>query len=116
MKIWTQSDVDAWTGPFPANSSFVEGCSFEDGHKARPDYPFLSLSGAGSANRTTYFFNCEDGIWVRSGCFFGTLSQFRDKVRADDHLHATAPNIKTLQYLGFVNIAAVTFDQTQLET
>jgi len=69
-----------------------------------------------TANRTTYFFNCEDGIWVRSGCFFGTLSEFRDKVRADDRLHATAPSIKTLQYLGFANIAAVTFDQTQLET
>lgn len=75
----------------------------------------MSITGAGDVGRTTYFFNCEDGIWVRSGCFFGSLEQFREKVRAYDPLHATAPSIKTLQYLGMANIVAVTFDKTQLE-
>jgi hypothetical protein len=75
----------------------------------------MAIAGAGSLNRTTYFFNCEDGIWVRSGCFSGSLDAFRDKVRGDDALHATAPCIKTLQYLGMANIVAMTWDQTQVE-
>jgi hypothetical protein len=66
----------------------------------------LAIAGAGSEGRTSYFFNFVDGIFVRSGCFFGTLEQFRDNVMR------TCPDetdIKRLQYLGFSNIAAATF-------
>jgi hypothetical protein len=82
-------------------------CSFE-GYEAKAGYPYLALSGAGSAQRTTYFFNFKDGIYVRSGCFFGTLAQFRKKVLAEC---PQPTDIKRLQYLGFANIAAVTFAQ-----
>ena len=34
-----------------------------------------------SVNQTFYFFNCEDGIWVRLGSFFGTIEQFREHVK-----------------------------------
>ena len=37
--------------------------------------------GFGSVNGTTYFFNCDDGIWVRCGCFFGDIKQFREQVK-----------------------------------
>ena len=37
--------------------------------------------GFGSVRRTTYFFNCDDGIWVRCGCFFGDIEQFRERVK-----------------------------------
>jgi hypothetical protein len=87
--------------------AFGKACTFE-GHKKKAGYPFLSLSGAGTKKRTTYFFNFKDGIYVRSGCFFGTLTEFRTKVIADC---PQPTDIKRLQYLGFANIAAATFAQ-----
>lgn len=41
----------------------------------------LTFGGFGSANRTTYAFNCTDGIVIRCGCFSGSLEEFRKKVR-----------------------------------
>lgn len=69
----------------------------------------MTISGAGTIGRTTYFFNTEDGIIVRSGCFLGTLSKFRRKVIADKH------ELKSLQYLGFANIVAATWDPKQIQ-
>ena len=66
---------------FGAGCSFGERCSFEGGHIAAPGYPLLIFSGFGSANRTTYAFNCTDGIVIRCGCFSGSLEEFREKVR-----------------------------------
>lgn len=66
---------------FGAGCRFGERCGFEGGHIAAPGYPLLTFGGFGSANRTTYAFNCQDGIWVRCGCFSGSLEEFREKVR-----------------------------------
>lgn len=91
---------------FGDSCKFGESCSFESGHKAKTTRPFLAIAGAGSEGRTSYFFDFVDGIFVRSGCFFGTLEQFRDRVVW------TCPDetdIKRLQYLGFSNIVAATF-------
>ena len=78
----------------------------EGGHPiAKTGRAFLTLTGAGSVGRTSYFYNFEHGVHVRAGCFFGTLEDFRAEVRATH-----APNsIPWLQYLGFANIAAATF-------
>ena len=44
------------------------------------DYAYAH--GFGSVNRTTTFFRLKDGgVGVRCGCFYGTLAQFRDKIR-----------------------------------
>ena len=43
--------------------------------------PLLSFGGFGSRNSTTYFFNCEDGIFVRCYCFSGFIDQFRTQVK-----------------------------------
>lgn len=72
---------------FGERCSFGEWCSFgaecrlEGGHIAAPGYPLLTFGGFGSANRTTYAFNCSDGIVIRCGCFSGSLEEFREKVR-----------------------------------
>ena len=66
---------------FGAYSDFRYKCRFENGHVANDGYPLLSFGGFGSVHRTTYFFNCEDGIWVRCGCFFGDIEQFRERVK-----------------------------------
>ena len=44
------------------------------------DYAYAH--GFGSEYRTTTFFRLKDGsVGVRCGCFYGTLQEFRDKVR-----------------------------------
>lgn len=92
MKKYTIEDLkgfekneEGWiiclAGDYTEITSFGEGCSFEGGHIAAPGYPLLTFGGFGSANRTTYAFNCKDGIVIRCGCFSGTLEEFRKKVR-----------------------------------
>ena len=69
------------------DSSFGECCVFagkciiENEHITKNKCALLIFSGFGSVRRTTYFFNCEDGIWVRCGCFFGDIEQFRERVK-----------------------------------
>lgn len=43
---------------------------------------YSAASCFGSENRTTTFFRTkDDGIGVRCGCFYGTLEEFREKVK-----------------------------------
>lgn len=43
---------------------------------------YSATSCFGSENRTTTFFRTKDGgISVRCGCFYGTLAEFREKVK-----------------------------------
>ena len=93
---------------FGEGCSFGAGCLFEGGKRARTTNPYIAIDRAGSVLRKTYFFDLEDGIYVRSGCFFGTLAQFRQRVRDD------GGTIKLLQYLGMANIAAITFGRDDL--
>ena len=65
---------------FGEGSRFGEGCQFEGKGKAKDGYPLLSFGGFGSENRTTYAFNLESGIWIRCGCYLGTLEEFRAQV------------------------------------
>ena len=100
----------AWCS-FGERCSFGEGCSFE-GHKARTSNPYIAIDRAGSVRRKTYFFDFEDGIYVRSGCFFGSLYEFRAKVLEDEC--GDTSTVKAMQYLGMANIAAVTFGRREL--
>ena len=46
------------------------------------DADYAYAHGFGSVNRTTTFFRLKDGgVGVRCGCFYGTLDEFREKVR-----------------------------------
>ena len=46
------------------------------------DADYAYTHGFGSVNRTTTFFRLKDGeVGVRCGCFYGTLNEFRNKVR-----------------------------------
>ena len=47
------------------------------------DADYAYAHGFGSEYRTTTFFRLENGdVGVRCGCFYGTIQEFRDKVRA----------------------------------
>ena len=69
-------------GDFP---DFHQGVSF-DGHTLRKRTswhrePMLKFGGGGSEGRTVYAFDTVDGIFIRAGCFHGSLAEFRAEVR-----------------------------------
>ena len=67
---------------FGEQCSFGDRCDFEGIGSAKSGYPFAAWIGSGSRKGSkTYFFNLEQGIYVRCGCFLGTLPEFREKVR-----------------------------------
>jgi acetyltransferase-like isoleucine patch superfamily enzyme len=107
-------EVTFGVGCLFANSVvFGEDSVFEGQYRAMPGFPYLQLAGAGSMNRTTIFFNTTDGILVRSGCFFGTLDAFVEKVLEDEESPLT---LKSLQYLGMANLVKQCFTLQNGET
>lgn|SRR5574343_30693 len=93
MRKYTQEDFDSFpvvdgikqcpSGDYTAISSFAERCEFEGVGKAKTGYPFISYVGAGSRRGSkVYFFNLEIGIYVRCGCFAGTIDSFVERVKS----------------------------------
>ena len=65
--------------------SFGKGCSFEDKGEYIGDYPFLAFVGFGSRiGSKVYFFNLQDGIYVRCGCWLSDIAGFRERVKAEN--------------------------------
>ena len=70
---------------FGACCSFGKGCSFEDKGEYIGDYPFLAFVGFGSRiGSKVYFFNLQDGIYVRCGCWLSDIAGFRERVKAEN--------------------------------
>ena len=67
---------------FGERCSFGESCSFENGHVTATNLqPFYKFSGFSSREMSeTYIFNCVDGVFVRCGCFFGSVDDFKNRV------------------------------------
>lgn len=105
MKKYTQADFDAFevidgikqcpSGDysdiqvfsdrcsFGEDCSFGEECSFEGKGEYIGDYPFLAFVGFGSRiGCKVYFFNLQDGIYVRCGCWLSDIAGFRERVKA----------------------------------
>lgn len=105
MKKYTQADFDAFevidgikqrpSGDysdiqvfsdrcsFGEDCSFGEECSFEGKGEYIGDYPFLAFVGFGSRiGSKVYFFNLQDGIYVRCGCWLSDIAGFRERVKA----------------------------------
>lgn len=61
---------------------FGEECSFEGKGEYIGDYPFLAFVGFGSRiGSKVYFFNLQDGIYVRCGCWLSNIAGFRERVK-----------------------------------
>lgn len=61
---------------------FGEWCSFEGKGEYIGDYPFLAFVGFGSRiGSKVYFFNLQDGIYVRCGCWLSDIAGFRKRVK-----------------------------------
>ena len=98
---------------FGNNCSFGNNCIFGFNTKVEStyelistSYPLLQISGAGSRQGSTQMWNTSRGIIVRTGCFLGTIAEFRKAVKAT---HAGTAH--ELTYLGFANIACVQFNR-----
>lgn len=104
MKKYTQADFDAFevidgikqcpSGDysdirvfgrdcsFGEKCFFGEDCSFEGKGEYIGDYPFLAFVGFGSRiGSKVYFFNLQDGIYVRCGCWLSDIAGFRERVK-----------------------------------
>ena len=67
---------------FSESCSFGERCSFEGKGEYIGDYPFLAFVGFGSRiGSKVYFFNLQDGIYVRCGCWLSDIAGFRERVK-----------------------------------
>jgi hypothetical protein len=56
------------------------GARLDDGSKIKGVRPIIQLGGLGSAMRFLVGYMTDGGIKIRTGCFFGTLAQFKAKV------------------------------------
>lgn len=72
------------TGDYTAINSFGKGCSLENQLKfenmSEVADRVLKIDCIGSRKDCTYFFKTLSGIYVRCGCFFGTIDEFAAKV------------------------------------
>ena len=70
---------------FGEDCFFGEECSFEGKGEYIGDYPFLAFVGFGSRiGSKVYFFNLQDGIYVRCGCWLSDIAGFRERVKAEN--------------------------------
>ena len=68
--------------------------------------PFIRINNIGSRMDGCIIFNLKDGIFIRSGCWFGTVEDFIEKVR-ETH----KGNKYEKQYLLAVKLAKLTFGE-----
>ena len=68
----------------------------------------LFVGGIGSRNDATTIYNTNKGIYVKCGCFNGTLDEFVDKVK-ETH----KGNIHERNYLALVEFAKIKFSDAK---
>lgn len=63
-------------------SRFGEWCDFGHScsHEGLTNSIYVAIDRIGSELRKTYFFKAKEGYFVRAGCFFGTLDEFKAQV------------------------------------
>lgn len=66
-----------------SGNAYVSGNTEVSGNACvRSNADYTTIHGFGTHFRTTTFFRCKDKeIKVTCGCFFGTISEFRDQVK-----------------------------------
>ena len=74
---WVSDDAEV------SGNAYVSGNTEVSGNACvRSNADYTTIHGFGTHFRTTTFFRCKDKeIKVTCGCFFGTISEFRDQVK-----------------------------------
>ena len=67
---------------FIGKNQFGENCEFglRCSHEGLINSIYVAVDRIGSNLRKTYFFKANEGYFVRAGCFFGTIDEFKTKV------------------------------------
>lgn len=95
---------------FGERCSFGEWCSYENTRVKNGKY--FACDRMGSEKRKTYFFMDEtEKMFVRAGCFFGTLTEFVARVK---EVHAGTKFEK--EYLMACELAKVVLEEKKDET
>ena len=92
------------------NNAWVTGSALVTGSAhVTGNADFAVISGFGSEFRTTTFFKCSDGqIRTCCGCFYGTLDEFREKVKKT---HGDSKFAK--EYLAIADLMEMHFKEEQ---
>ena len=66
------------------------GANLGDAGKLTGDRPYFAVGPIGSRQDVLAAFLTEKGVYLRAGCFFGTMEEFRDKLQREhgDNVHA----------------------------
>ena len=86
---WVTDDARVSGAAFVTGAALVSGAARVSGAAVvtgdavvSGDADFAVISGFGRAFRTTTFFRCKDNlVRCKCGCFYGTVDEFRSKVR-----------------------------------
>ncbi|MFR2769737.1 MAG: hypothetical protein ACLTF8_01675 [Veillonella parvula] len=80
---WVYGDARVYGNAWVSGDARVSGNASVSGNAdVKKDDDYMVIGGAGRYNRFTTFFKCRDKtIKVICGCFFGTIIEFRAKVK-----------------------------------
>jgi hypothetical protein len=59
------------------------------------------IDNIGSRNQCTYFFLCDEGLFVRCGCFFGNISEFEKQIK-ETYAEGTKPYIEYIEAISYI--------------
>ena len=71
-------------------SANLRSANLGDAGKLTGDRPYFAVGPIGSRQDVLAAFLTEKGVFLRAGCFFGTVEAFRDKLQGEhgDNVHA----------------------------
>ena len=92
VAITLAAAINAKTNLYGADlrSANLYGADLGDAGKLTGDRPYFAVGPIGSRQDVLGAFLTEKGIFLRAGCFFGTVEAFRDKLQGEhgDNVHA----------------------------
>jgi uncharacterized protein YjbI with pentapeptide repeats len=87
------------------------GARLDNGEKIVPfkkcEKPVFQIGGLGSAFRYLVAYLTEDGIRLRTGCFFGSIAQFEAKLK---ETHGQKGSKHALEYRAAIKMVKTHFD------
>jgi hypothetical protein len=92
--------------------AYLSGAYLRGANKNTPDkikiLDFMSISGLGSVDRTTYFYKTEIGLIIQCGCFYGTEKAFKKAVK-DTHKDGQYAK----EYLSMLKVVKIRFSRSE---
>ena len=77
-------------GDADLRSANLRSANLRSAGKLTGDRPYFAVGPIGSRQDVLAAFLTENGVYLRAGCFFGTVEEFRDKLEGEhgDNMHA----------------------------